>query len=365
MTDHERYLGLMGLAPRRIPHWEYLGCPDAETFITGIDHYEHPRLCRQRLAELYPMLNVDIPESDAPKPRPGAALLAAGAGADADGRHVVRWGDGVTYHWDFGKAFRTPEDVFAFSPLAHPDWRDSGIVCAWDYTSEETLYRHFRPRYPAEWGDRAPAGSAAEVSFYQTLFMWPLLVFGWELFLECCLDPRFDRIMDEFAELNRRLFRAFARLPIHFVFCHDDIVNTRGPVCPPWWMRKHIFPRYEEFWSIVKAAGKEVIFISDGCMDRFVDDVFAIGARGLLGEPYNDYPAIARRHPGCFLAGEGDTRVLARNQPAEIEAMVRRMVATAQLTGGYFMRIGNELTWNTPPTAVKLYLDLCRDLARR
>jgi len=27
------------------------------------------------------------------------------------------------------------------------------------------------------------------------MFMWPLLTFGWNLFLETCLDERFARIM--------------------------------------------------------------------------------------------------------------------------------------------------------------------------
>jgi len=365
MTYSDKYLALMGLAPKRIPHFEFLGCPDAETFITGIDHYEHPRLCRMKLAEMYPQLNVDIPATDDPKTRPNLDLDSDRVGGDQSGRHVVRWGDGVTFHWDFGKQFRTPDDVFAFSPLEHPDWTNTGIVTAWDYTSEETLYRHFRKNYAAEWGDTPPDGSTAECGTYQTMFMWPLLVFGWELFLECCLDERFDRIMEEFAELNRRLFRAFARLPVKFVFCHDDIVNSRGPVCSPVWMHKHIFPRYEEFWSILKAAGKKVFFISDGCVDSFVDDVFACGAEGLLGEPRNDYKAIARKHKDCFLAGEGDTLVLSRNNPAEIKAMVMSMIETAKMTGGYFMRIGNEFTWTTPPEAVKLYLDLCKEHAHR
>jgi hypothetical protein len=278
---------------------------------------------------------------------------------------VVRWGDGQTFHWDFGSPFRTPDDVFAFSPLENPDFREMPVVCNWDYTDEERLYRRFRAQLPAEWGDTAPEGCDTLVGTYQTMFMWPLLTFGWELFLETCLDPRFERIMDEFAELNRRLFRAFARLPVTFITCHDDIVNTRGPVCSPAWMHKYIFPRYEEVWGILKAAGKEVIFISDGCLDAYVDDVFALGARGILGEPYNDYKAIARKHENCFLAGEGDTRILSRNDPAEIRAMVESMVETARMTGGYFMRIGNEFTWNTPVEAVKLYLDLSKELAHR
>lgn len=35
--------------------------------------------------------------------------------------------------------------------------------------------------------------------------------------------------MDEFAEINRRVFRAFARLPVNFVICHDDIGRGSGP----------------------------------------------------------------------------------------------------------------------------------------
>ena len=61
----------------------------------------------------------------------------------------------------------------------------------------------------------------------------------------------------------------------------------------------------------------------DGCMDAYADDVIACGARGIITEPYTDYKAIARKHENCFLAGEGDNRVLMRNDPAEIEAMVR------------------------------------------
>ncbi len=128
------------------------------------------------------------------------------------------------------------------------------------------------------------------------MFMWTLLTFGWELFLEVILDPRFEPVMEEFAEINRRVFHAFARLPVNFIVCHDDIVMTRGPVCSPKWMYKYIFPRYEEFWGIVKATGKEVIFMSDGNMDAYADDVMACGARGIISEPYTCF--VSLRLPG-------------------------------------------------------------------
>ncbi len=365
MEYGDRYMAYMGLAPKQIPHWEHWSCPDAETYLTGIDYYEHPRLCRLKLQELYPQLQLGVPETDEPKPRPTLALSGQSSSVDGGGRRYVRWGDSVTGHWDWGGRFHTHEDVFAFSPLEQGDFTDIPVVESQDYSDEEELYRRYRERYPAEWGDKAPEGSTASTGFYNTMFMWPLLTFGWELFLETCLDPRFERIMDEFAEINRRVFRPFARLPVNFVVCSDDIVNSRGPNCSPQWMHKYIFPRYEEFWGIVKAAGKEVIFMSDGCMDAYADDVMACGARGIISEPYTDYKAIARRHKDCFLAGEGDNRVLTRNNPAEIEAMVRSMVETANLTGGYMMCIGNHIPWNVTPEGIKRYLDLSAELAQR
>ena len=365
MQYSDKYLAFMGKAPKRIPHWEHWSCPDAETYLTGIDYYEHPRLCRLKMAELYPQLELPIPETDDPIPRPKLGLKGQSSMVDEQGRHYVRWGDGETTHWDWGKHFKDAEDVFAFSPLEQGDFTHIPVVESRDYSDEEKLYQEYRSMYPKEWGDKAPEGSTASVGFYNTMFMWPLLTFGWELFLETCLDPRFERIMDEFAEINRRVFRVFARLPVNFVICHDDIVTSRGPVCSPKWMHKYIFPRYEEFWSIVKAAGKEVIFMSDGNVDAFADDVMACGARGIISEPYTDYKKIARKYKDCFLAGEGDNRVLYRNEPDEIKAMVRSMVETAHMTGRYMMCIGNHIPWNVPPEAVKLYLDFSAEYAWR
>jgi len=360
MAPSDRYLALMGLAPRRIPHWEHWSCPDAETYLTGIDYYEHPKLCREKMRELYPQLNLGVPKADDPKPRP-EHQADTGKG---------RWGDANRDYWqqeEASRRFGSIEDMLAFSPLKQGDFTGWHVVVDGDYSSEEVIYRCHRAAYPAEWGDKAPAGSDASAGFYNTMFMWPLLVFGYENFLTLCLEPAFERIMDEFAEINRRVFRAFARLPVNFVVCHDDIVLASGPVCSPQWMHKYIFPRYEEFWGMLKAAGKEVIFMVDGCVDAYVDDVIACGARGIISEPYTDYKAIARRHEGknLFLAGEGDNRILTRNDPAEIDAMVRSMVQTARMTGGYMMCIGNHIPWNVTPEGIQRYLDRSAEWARR
>lgn len=361
----EWYKAYMGLAPKRIPHWEHWSCPDAETYLTGIDYYDHPKLCREKLHEIYPQLGLGVPEDDSPRQRPALDLNGDSSSVDEEGRHYVRWGEGMTGHWDWGKRFTCAEDVFAFSPLEQGDFSNLPVAESRDYSSEEIIYQAYRKNYPAEWGNQAPEGSAVSTWFYNTMFMWPLLTFGWDLFLETCLDERFERIMDEFAEINRRVFRAFSRLPVNFAICHDDIVTSRGPVCSPDWMHKYVFPRYEEYWDILKSTGKEVIFMVDGCIDQYADDIFACGARGIITEPYTNFKEIARKHENCFLAGEGDNRILTRNDPAEIRAMVDSMVETGKMTGGYMMCIGNHIPWNVTPEGIKRYLDLSVELAVR
>lgn len=353
-----RYESFMGRGPRRIAHWEHWSNPDAVTFISGIDFYAHPRQAALKMNEIYPFLDFPIPESDEPLPR-------------IDEQNDVgkgRWGHTYRDYWQqecAGHRFKNREEMLRFSPLEQADFTGWRVVVDGDFSSEEVIYQRYRAQYPAEWGDEAPAGVAAEVGFYNTMFQWPMLVFGYENFLAICLEPEFERIMDEFAEINRRVFRAFARLPVNFVVCHDDIVLTNGPVCSPAWMRKFIFPRYEEFWDILKQAGKEVLFMVDGCVDAFVDDVMACGARGIISEPYTNYKTIARKYQDCFIAGEGDNRVLMRNRPDEIRQMVETMVETGKMSGGYMFCIGNHIPFNVPRDAVKLYLDLSAELGYR
>ena len=348
----------MGRGPNRIAHWEHWSNPDAASYITGIDYYDQPRTCMLRLNEMYPFLEIPAPADDTPVKR---------IEEQQDHGHG-RWGDQYRNHWQqevASKRFKSMEEMLKFSPLEQADFSGWGVVEDGDYSSEEVIYERYRQRYPAEWGDQVPEGELHCTSFYNSMFMWPMLVFGYENFMMLCLEPEFERIMAEFAEINRRVFRAFARLPVNFVISHDDIVLPTGPVCSPEWMKKFIFPCYEEFWGYVKDAGKEVIFMVDGKIDAFADDIMACGARGIISEPFTDYKRLARKYENCFIAGEGDCRVLMRNDKNEIRAMVESMVETAKMSRGYMMCIGNHIPFNVPGEGIKTYFDLSAELGFR
>ncbi len=354
-----RFETLMGRGQEKIVHWEHWSNPDAATYISGIDFYEHPKSCITKINEIYPFLYLPVPNNDDPLPRLECQ----------EDRGKGRWGHTYRDHWqqqEAGYKFESMEQMLKFSPLENADFSSWKIPEAADYRNEETVYQTFKKKCPPEW-ENEPDKQLWEkgAGFYNTMFMWPILVFGYEQFLSICLEPEFERIMDEFAEINRRVFRSIARLPVDWVCCHDDIVTTAGPLCSPSWMKKHVFPRYEEFWGILRDAGKQVVFMSDGSVDFFVDDIMKLGVRGIISEPYTDYKAIAKKYENCFLAGEGDVRVLMHNNPEEIKKMVASMVETGNLSGGYMMCIGNHIPFNVPPPAVKLYLDLSGEIAYR
>jgi hypothetical protein len=171
--------------------------------------------------------------------------------------------------------------------------------------------------------------------------------------------------MREFAEISRRAVTALAKLPSNFILFHDDICTTAGPVCNRKWMNKYVLPCYEEFWATVHATGKRVIFIGDGNLDAYVEDIIKSGADGIISEPYTNFKQLAANHPNLMMAGEGDNRVLSYGSRDDIKKMVITMTETAKEVPGYFYCIGNHIPWNVPVEATKYYLDLCQELGTK
>ena len=353
--DRERALRAIRLEPTdRVPHWESLTNPLFEQQVTGIDPWEHPQKARQRLLEVLPQDVGAAPVSDAPLERPEEDRLTF---VEADGRRSARWGAGRTWHWQWGEHFESIDDVLAYDPLDHMDQRDTGIVAEYDYRlGVQDLARKLQHAIDER---RKATGSRALVTggFYNTLFMWPLLTFGWELFLElgAAHPEKTEDLLSRFAERSRKIFQAYALTDIEVVTSHDDICFAGGPVFNPAWLRRMIYPYYEEFWGILRQAGKKVIFICDGNVDGVADDIFACGADGIRSEPLTDWRKIAERHPDKVLVGDGDNRIVASSDRPAIFRMVREMTEWGKRHPGYFYCAGNHLPWNLPVEGITHY----------
>jgi hypothetical protein len=357
--DRERALKAIQLEPTdRIPHWEAISNPEFEKLMTGIDPWEHPQKARQRLFELTPQDVGEAPISDEPLPRPADGQLSF---VDEQGQRSARWGATTTWHWNWGESFASIDDVLAYDPLEHMDQCAIGIEsAAYDYgLSLDELARQLQHKLDQA---RAVTGQRALVTgaFYNTLFMWPLLTFGWELFLELAApaySQHMSHLLEQFAVRSRHIIQAWAKTDVEVFTSHDDICYARGPVFSPDWLRCMIYPYYEEFWTILKRAGKKVIFVCDGNVDLVADDIFACGADGIRSEPFTNWRKIAEKHPDRVLVGDGDNRIIATEDRDAIFRMVRGMTEWGKRYPGYFCCVGNHLPWNLSPQAIKHYFD--------
>ena len=362
--DKLRALKAINLQPTdRIPMWEHFSNPDAEHAITGIDPWEHPKLARERLHELTHMDVGGISGSDNPIPR----LPDVASFTDVEGRKSVRWGTGVSWHWDWGHRFPTIGDVLAYQPLEHMDQTNADVVESRDYSiSVEDMARQYQAGF--DYG-RQIAGDRCLVpgGFYNTLFMWPLLTFGWENFLELGASHKEEckRLLGDFAHYSRKAFQALALTDIEVITSHDDTCFQAGPVFSPAWLREMIYPYYEEFWGYLRDAGKKVIWMCDGNVNQVADDVFACGADGIISEPFTDWPAIAAKHPDGIFAGDGDSRVLASGDRDAIFNMVKGMADWGKDCPGYFFSVGNHIPWNLPVEGVRAYFEAAELCGKR
>ena len=349
-------------ATDRIPHWEFLSNPDFELAITGIDPYQHPQQSMLRMIEALDLDMASVPLTDEPIPP------VPEDGLDADRHRVARWGTSVTWRWDWGKRFTTVEEVLAYEPLMHLDLSQAAIPEARDYSvpveALAALFQDNLDRSQALLGERALSDVPG---WYNTFFMWPLLTFGWELFLTAATQhaEEMARIMADFGQISLKAFTAWSRVGPPLVVSHDDICYTRGPTFSPKWLRQNVYPWYERLWQPLHERGVKVLFMSDGNVNQVADDVFACGADGIMGEPHTDLAWIAGRHPDKILLGNIDSRILAGGDKEAIYAEVERCTRFGRDCPGYFYSVTNHIPYTVPVDAVRHYFEACEKLGRR
>ena len=366
--SYERALKAINLEPTdRIPQWPVMDCPAFVQELTGIDPHEHPQRAMLRLTELLDLDISRVPTSD----EPSQVRFAEGqdVALDAEGHEVVRWGTGSTSGWDWGKKFCTVEEVLAFEPLDHlaeMPLAHSGARHDFRKPVADLAYEFGEPHRQLQ--ELVGARALVNGSFYLTLFMWPLMTFGWEFFFEASLrEPgRFKEILDQFASISCKVMEAWSLTDVRCFVSHDDLCYKQGPICSPRWLRANVYPWYEVMWRPLRARGIKVVFLSDGNVDQVVDDVFAAGADGILGEPTTNYEAIAKRYgQSKIIVGNADGRILLLGSREDVYAEVARCTRLGRECPGYFYSTTNNIPWNVPVENVKAFFEACAEMGAR
>jgi len=337
----------------RVAQLENLDHPLFMQELIGYDPWDNPI---QAYADAYKVLDVDwiiaIPRrvvrlNEGESKREGA-----------DGTLYTEWGLSGS-SWRQRYLFREVESVLKYDPIANEQGEE---LVTPEYNQKVLDNRR---------ADQEIMGDACMVTgvYYTTLFQFPIMVFGWELFLEAAAgEPeRFQRVLEGFAEVSRRNLIAWAAEDIDLVFLHDDIAIERGMVFRPEWYRKRLFPLYERLLEPLKAKPRtKVAFVSDGDYSRVFDDLVALGFDGFVINGCMDLGGIARRFgERIFLAGNVNTVVLTLGSPEDVVKEVRRCLDEAKPAAGYFIHAGGDLPHNIPLDNIRAYFDSVATLGQR
>ena len=268
-------------------------------------------------------------------------------GRVTDMGHAEFLEDGVDKRQPGTCPFTDPEQVLAFDAVEEYGLPDmDGLVAYY-----EKHYRETQKAYP----DQVFPGG-----YYKTIVSGAIEAFGWDMLLAAAADrERFERVLDSIFRLSLHHFKAWARTSIEVFICHDDMVWSEGPFMAPEFYRRAIFPRYAELWAVLKAAGKKVLYCSDGNFNAFVDDIAAAGADGFIFEPMTFLEPIVEKYgrTHVIVSSKVDCRTLTFGSREEIKAEVDATLELASGCSGFIFAVGNHIPSNVPIENAMFYLD--------
>ena len=272
------------------------------------------------------------------------------AGRCTDMGHAVYAGDGSDQKAPNVCPFQEPEEVWAFNP-----------VMEYGLTPFDRLVAGYEQDY-----QRRKAAFPNQVctgGYYKSVISGAIQAFGWDMLLVAAADePKFACVLERFGEYTLHHARAWAQTSIDVYIQHDDIVWTAGPFIRPGFYRDVIFPIYRELWKPLKAAGKKVIYCSDGTVDMFMEDIADCGADGFIFEPSNDFAKIVRTLGGrCMLAGSlVDCRTLASGSWEQVKAEIDATLALTSGVSGFMFAVGNHIPANVSDERCRQFMDYLR-----
>jgi hypothetical protein len=262
--------------------------------------------------------------------------------------HAAYAGDGSDERKANICPFSEPEEVWEFDPA-----KEYGVP------EHESLKKFYR-----EWHEKEQADNPGVVftgGYYRSVVSGAIESFGWDMLLLAASDEeKFARVLGRFGDYTMNYVKAQAEVKSIEVFVqHDDMVWTGGPFIRPEFYRSVIFPIYKKLWSVLKKAGKKVLFNSDGTWEMFVDDIAACGADGFIFEPSNNLDIFVRKYgkTHCIVASKVDCRTMTFKPWDKVKAEIDATLALAKKCPGFIFTVGNHIPANVSDETCELYID--------
>jgi len=268
-------------------------------------------------------------------------------GRATDMGHAVYAADGSDLRQPAQSPFRTPEEVWAFDPAKEYGLPDFGAQVA----SYEKIYQDAKAAYP----DQLTTGG-----YYKTTVSGAIAAFGWDMLLLACADrQRMAEVFIRIREFTQHHMNAWARTSAEVIIQHDDFVWTEGAFMHPDIYRQVIIPGFAELWKPLRAAGKKVLFCSDGNFIEFAEDLAAAGADGFIFEPMMGFQAMVKRFGSshCLVSSAVDCVDMAFRPWSTVKASMDKTLRLARDCKGLIWAVGNHLPANIPAEIMDRYIE--------
>jgi uroporphyrinogen-III decarboxylase len=251
--------------------------------------------------------------------------------------------------------FNTVEEALAFNPLDHANIPESNQLA--------NLVKEYYDKGTKNYPEAIFTGG-----FYNSIFTWNIVTFGWELFILAAKEnpKRFNEIIEQFTQISMKVVEAHIKANIPVFLCHDDIVWASGTIFPPVWMKEYIFPRLKRLWDPLKESGIKVLYCSDGNLNQYVDDIADAGAEGFIIEPFTNLNYLTEKYgKSHVIIGNIDTRILQDGTREDIRNEVKRCADLGKKCPGYFFAVGNHIPFSVPIDSIECYLDAIEEFGKR
>jgi len=159
------------------------------------------------------------------------------------------------------------------------------------------------------------------------------------------------KIFDKVGEIQIQATKKLLEVPgLGGILIADDLAYCSGLMIDPRFIRKYVFPWYEELASICQKYDLLFVFHSDGNIWQIMEDVIAIGFDAInpVDPTSMDIQEVKEKIGHKIgITGNIDTDLLSRGSPDEVRELTKKRIREIAPRGGYALGSGNSVpSWS-------------------
>ena len=149
------------------------------------------------------------------------------------------------------------------------------------------------------------------------------------------------RLIKRIMDIQNEVIKEIVKMPITAVYFQDDIASSKGVMLAPQMLDEFVFDYFKEGIAAAKAAGKFVVFHSDGNVTDVLDRLVELGINAVnpLQPEFNDFEAFKKKYHRrlAVYGGMDNTKIIPLSTAGEVRAHVRDVYNKLGAGGGLIL----------------------------